>query len=107
MARRKSRTMFSISPIKITTERVRSEDTRFSITHRQELISGFNQAKLTSATATLIGAGGIGSEVGEGLCRKGIGHLRIFDHDVVEHTNLNRQHFFKADLGRNKAQQLA
>ena len=82
-------------------------DPRFSVTHRQELITGFSQEKLSQAAGILIGAGGIGSEVGEGLCRKGIGCLRIFDHDVVEHTNLNRQHFFPADIGRNKAVSLA
>jgi len=99
--------MFSISPIRITTERLAAEDAHFSVTHRQELISGFDQAKLGLATANLVGAGGIGSEVGEGLCRKGVGRLRIFDPDVVEHTNLNRQHFFKGDLGKSKAERLA
>ena len=95
--------MFSKSPIKIVTKRLASEDPRFDITHRQELIAGFEQAKLAEATGILIGAGGLGGEYGEGLCRKGIGHLKIFDHDVVEETNLNRQHFFAADIGENKA----
>src|SRR5436309_9699477 len=81
-------------------------DPRFSITHRQELIGGFNQAKLSAASAVLIGAGGIGGEVAEGLCRKGIGCLRVFDHDIVDATNLNRQHFFGADIGFNKAERL-
>jgi len=99
--------MFSTSPLKITTEPLQPPDPRFAVTHRQELIAGFNQACLTKASGVLIGAGGIGGEVGEGLCRKGVGHLRIFDHDVVEHTNLNRQHFFEEDIGRNKAGCLA
>ena len=95
--------MSSTLPHKIVTEIVPSPDPRFAVTHRQELIAGFDQARLTSATGVLIGAGGIGGEVGEGLCRKAVGHLRVFDHDVVEHTNLNRQHFFAADIGQNKA----
>jgi molybdopterin/thiamine biosynthesis adenylyltransferase len=95
--------MYSTSPLKIKTEKLPPGDPRFSVTHRQELITGFSQEKLGRATGILIGAGGIGSEVGEGLCRKGVGCLRIFDHDVVEHTNLNRQHFFPADIGHNKA----
>lgn len=99
--------MFSTSPLKIITEPVLSPDERFAVSHRQELIHGFEQAKLTAARAILIGAGGIGSEVGEGLCRKGIGQLSVFDHDVVEHTNLNRQHFFQEDIGRHKAHCLA
>ncbi len=99
--------MFSTSPFKIVTDRLPSPDPRFAVTHRQELIEGFDQATLAAAKGVLIGAGGIGSEVGEGLCRKGVGQLRIFDHDVVEHTNLNRQHFFRHDIGRNKAGCLA
>jgi len=99
--------MFSTSPLKIDTEKLSSPDPRFAVTHRQELITGFDQASLTKASGVLIGAGGIGSEIGEGLCRKGVGHLRIFDHDVVEATNLNRQHFFTEDIGENKARCLA
>src|ERR1035437_1928953 len=95
--------MFSTSPIKILTEKLPPADPRFSVTHRQEKIIGFNQAKFTEADGINIGAGGIGGTVAYGLCRKGIGRLRIFDHDVVEHTNLNRQHFFPPDIGENKA----
>lgn len=95
--------MFSTSHVKIATEKVVPPDRRFAITHRQELIAGFNQASLTMSDGISIGAGGIGGEVCEGLCRKAVGRLRIFDHDVVEHTNLNRQHFFATDIGKNKA----
>jgi molybdopterin/thiamine biosynthesis adenylyltransferase len=95
--------MFSTSPLKVVTEQMAPSDMRFAVTHRQELIAGFDQPSLTNACGVLIGAGGIGSEVGEGLCRKGLDHLRIFDHDVVEHTNLNRQHYFPTDIGLNKA----
>jgi molybdopterin/thiamine biosynthesis adenylyltransferase len=95
--------MFTKSPIKIVTDRLAPDDPRFAVTHRQELIAGYDQAKFSGSRGILIGAGGIGGEVGEGLCRKGIGHLKIFDHDVVEHTNLNRQHFFASDIGENKA----
>jgi len=99
--------MYSTLPLRIVTEIVPATDPRFAVTHRQELIAGFDQPRLTAATGVLVGAGGIGGEVGEGLCRKGIGHLRIFDHDVVEHTNLNRQHFFPSDIGQNKSTSLA
>jgi molybdopterin/thiamine biosynthesis adenylyltransferase len=95
--------MFTTSPNRIVTEKLPPTDARFSVTHRQELMTGFCQENLTRATGILIGAGGIGSEIGEGLCRKGVGRLRIFDHDVVEHTNLNRQLFFPPDIGQNKA----
>ncbi|HMJ88171.1 MAG TPA: ThiF family adenylyltransferase [Candidatus Acidoferrum sp.] len=95
--------MYSTSALKIITEPIVSDDKRFAVSHRQELIDGFDQAKLTAARVALVGAGGIGSEVAEGLCRKGVGHLLFLDHDVVEYTNLNRQHFFKEDIGQPKA----
>lgn len=95
--------MYSILPLRIVTEVVPPPDPRFSVTHRQELITGFCQEKLTRATSSLVGGGGLGGNVAQGLCRKGVGRLRIFDHDVVEHTNLNRQHFFAPDIGQNKA----
>ena len=46
-------------------------------------------------------------EVGVGLARKGVGRLKIFDHDTVELSNLNRQRFWEADLYQNKAERLA
>src|ERR1041384_3031447 len=92
---------------KIATKRLQSPDERFAVTDRQELIDGFDQRALERATGILIGAGGIGSEVGEGLVRKGVGRLLIFDHDVVDFTNLNRQHFFKRDLYHKKGIRLA
>jgi molybdopterin/thiamine biosynthesis adenylyltransferase len=49
----------------------------------------------------------LGSEIGEGLVRKGIGNLNIFDGDTVELSNLNRQKFYKKDLYKYKAVQLA
>ncbi len=99
--------MFSTSPLKIRTEPIKSPDERFPVAHRQELIDGFEQAKLTNARVILIGAGGVGGEMGEGLCHKGVGGLSLFDHDVVEYTNLNRQHFFNKDIGKPKAHCLA
>jgi molybdopterin-synthase adenylyltransferase len=53
------------------------------------------------------GGGGAGGEIGEALVRKGVGTLVIFDHDLVELTNLPRQHFYERDLGKNKAVRLA
>jgi len=55
----------------------------------------------------MIGAGGLGGEIGEGLVRKGYGEVTIIDHDKVELTNLNRQRFFEHDIGKYKAFRLA
>lgn len=76
-------------------------------TARQELIPGFAQEELGHLRVTLIGAGGIGSEIGLSLARKGTGRLDIFDSDIVELSNLNRQRFFEKDLYKNKAESLA
>ena len=38
-----------------------------------------------------------------GLVRKGIGCIKLFDHDRVALSNLNRQHFYEKDLYKNKA----
>lgn len=74
-----------------------------NITERQERIPGFNQEIMNRLTVVLIGAGGLGGEIGEGLVRKGVGCLKIFDGDTVELSNLNRQKFYEEDLYKNKA----
>jgi len=93
--------------VRIQTRRIISPDKRFTVTDRQERIDGFDQKALAIATAICIGAGGIMSEIAEGLTRKGIGRAKFLDHDEVDWTNLNRQHFFKRDIGKNKAIRLA
>lgn len=74
-----------------------------SVTDRQEKIAGYDQKKLKKATILLKGAGGINGEISEGLARKGVGKLLIYDFDEVEISNLNRQKFYKEDIGENKA----
>lgn len=49
------------------------------------------QKKLLEATVAIIGAGGLGGWIIEGLARMGVGSLRIVDGDVFEENNLNRQ----------------
>ncbi len=73
----------------------------------QKEISGFDLEKYQSLKVLLIGAGAIGTNVGLGLARKGIGSLTIFDHDFVELKNLTRQLFSLKDLKKNKAVTLA
>ena len=74
---------------------------------RQVSLKGFNQEALAKARVILIGAGGLGGEIGEALVRKGVGTIVIFDYDLVEPTNLNRQRFYKNDLGHPKSHRLA
>ena len=70
---------------------------------RFDRIPGANHAALRAASVVLIGAGGLGGEVGHGLVRKGVGRLSIVDFDVVELSNLARQQFYAGDVGQNKA----
>ncbi|MFB6075741.1 MAG: ThiF family adenylyltransferase [Candidatus Aenigmatarchaeota archaeon] len=74
---------------------------------RQSKVPGFEQNKIATLNVLMVGAGGLGSEIGEGLVRKGVGALYILDPDAVELSNLNRQKFHKEDLYKNKAHCLA
>lgn len=58
----------------------------------------------------VVGCGGTGSLVAEGLCRllhgaKGV--IYLVDYDRVEEQNLHRQNFYHEDLGEFKSQSLA
>lgn len=58
----------------------------------------------------LVGCGGTGSLVADGLCRLLVKNdipLFIVDPDIVEEHNLLRQAFYKEDLGKFKAQVIA
>jgi molybdopterin-synthase adenylyltransferase len=85
------------------TKRLPAPDPRFTVTDRQERVPGFSQEALYSASVFLVGAGGIGSEIAEGLVRKGAGTIMACDPDCVDFTNLNRSLFFTKDLYRPKA----
>lgn len=58
----------------------------------------------------LVGCGGTGAQVAEGLCRLLAGkpgRILLVDHDRVEPHNLQRQPFYPGDVGRFKAEVLA
>lgn len=74
---------------------------------RQQRLPGFGQKALRRASVLMIGAGGLGSEILEGLVRKGVGRIAVCDGDEIEASNLNRQHFFEDQIGLNKAKSLA
>jgi adenylyltransferase/sulfurtransferase len=73
----------------------------------QARVPGFDLAALQQATVVLVGAGGIGSPVAAMLARKGVGHLILIDHDVIELPNLTRQAYSAADVGKYKVHALA
>lgn len=62
------------------------------------------QSKLLRATVAVVGAGGLGGWIVEGLARMGMGRLIIIDSDAVEESNLNRQLLaVEESLGQPKA----
>lgn len=66
-------------------------------------LSQEDQAKLFASNILIIGCGGIGANVAELLARLGVGKLTLFDGDIYEEHNLNRQNFSTPDkLGEPK-----
>jgi len=66
------------------------------------------QERLLRSTAAIVGAGGLGGWIVEGLARMGVGHLIVIDGDVFEDNNLNRQALcWESNLGRPKVEAAA
>lgn len=61
---------------------------------------------LSNSTVGIAGCGGLGSNAAVALVRAGVGNLIIADHDSVESSNLNRQYYFSADIGKKKVKAL-
>ena len=64
------------------------------------------RAVLESARVGIAGAGGLGSNCAMHLVRAGVAHLTVVDFDVVNESNLNRQFFFRDQLGTKKVEAL-
>ena len=47
--------------------------------------------KIASARAVVCGVGAVGSFAAEALARTGVGEFELWDFDVVEESNVNRQ----------------
>jgi sulfur carrier protein ThiS adenylyltransferase len=64
----------------------------------------FDQIKsvLSNKTVGIAGCGGLGSNCSVALARVGVGRLVIVDFDVVCEGNLNRQYFFRDQVGEKK-----
>lgn len=69
-------------------------------------LSSEERAILESACVGIAGAGGLGSNCAAHLVRAGVRHLVIADFDSVAESNLNRQFFFRDQLGRKKVDAL-
>lgn len=65
-------------------------------------------ARLRAARVAVVGVGGVGSWVAEGLARSGVGAIDLVDLDDVCVTNVNRQlHALDATVGQPKVEAMA
>jgi len=61
--------------------------------------------KLRKAKVCVVGVGGIGNPVVTQLTAMGIGKLKIVDRDIIEISNLHRQHLYtEEDIGKVKVE---
>lgn len=65
------------------------------------------RARLAASSVAIVGCGGLGSNAAAMLLRSGVRTLTLIDFDVVEESNINRQLFFRDQLGRPKTEALA
>ena len=93
----------SLKSVRYLAEGIISQDPNESLTDRQERVLGFKQPVMDKLRVLQIGAGGLGGEIAQGLTRKGVGTIKIFDGDTITLSNLSRQFFYKEDLYKNKA----
>ncbi len=62
--------------------------------------------KIRHSTIAILGLGGLGSTVAGAMAKIGIGKMLLSDYDIVEPSNLNRQHFFVDQIGMMKTRAL-
>ena len=62
--------------------------------------------RIKASTVAILGLGGLGSAVAGAMAKIGIGKMLLSDYDVVEPSNLNRQHYFVDQIGMQKTEAL-
>lgn len=76
-------------------------DRALELRHTKEV-----QDRIRKANVAVCGLGGLGSNIAVALARCGIGGLHLIDFDRVDLTNLNRQQYTVAQLGKPKPEAL-
>ena len=61
-------------------------------------IGSIGQRNLKEARVLIAGVGGLGCQLSVQLASMGVGYLRLVDRDVVEMSNLQRQHLYGVDV---------
>ena len=78
---------------------------RYSRQIMLEEIGFVGMEKLRRAKICVVGVGGIGNPIVTQLAAMGVGKLKIVDRDVVEISNLHRQHLYnETDIGKVKVE---
>jgi molybdopterin-synthase adenylyltransferase len=78
---------------------------RYSRQIMLEEIGFIGLEKLRKAKVCVVGVGGIGNPVVTQLTAMGIGKLKIVDRDIIEISNLHRQHLYtENDIGKVKVE---
>jgi adenylyltransferase/sulfurtransferase len=110
-----------ISATKTKTEKIKKMDTKLDPKldryQRQIIIDDFGikgQEKLKKARAFIAGAGGLGGIIAIYLAAAGVGKIGLFDNDLIELTNLNRQILYgnryigmqKVEVAKEKIEEL-
>ena len=68
-------------------------------------ITEAGQRRLYEANVLIIGVGALGSAVAELLCRAGVRNMTLYDYDIIDETNLQRQSLYTTlDLGKFKVE---
>jgi molybdopterin/thiamine biosynthesis adenylyltransferase len=70
-----------------------------------EIFTKEENKKIEELNVMIAGAGGLGTNQAQQLIRMGINKIYLYDNDIVELTNLNRQLFYgKKDIGKSKVE---
>ncbi len=93
-----------VSVIKPTNNKSDKEDYKKDLFDRQVRAFGkAGQKILQNLEVSIVGAGGIGSIIAEGLVKLGVKNIVIIDDDTLEESNLNRWQTGKlSDVGKHK-----
>ena len=75
---------------------------RDQLNDRQQKVEGYALEPYQHARIVIVGLGGLGMPIADGLMRKGARFLDLFDDDRVELSNRTRQQFGYGDIGKYK-----
>ena len=95
---------YGFSPFEVEVRALEKNIFPLRYTRNQYTLTAKEQLRLLQSHVILVGCGGIGGFAAQLLAQTGVGQLSLYDPDVFEESNLNRQNFCMLDtLGKPKA----